>query len=272
MNSHLSFKHLHIDNLSEVTNQDEINHIEDHSSSLSSKEKINNDIKVNFQITKSFIQIDATKKASSSTYHKAFTQPIFSNVQNNKSSNSPNSISKMDKKLKENIISMINIKKTSSLYHLKNIRNCALKWLKEGENGEVDYNKFITEKKIKYLLKHLETTNSKLKIINFELEQHKHKLEEVNLQLGDLFINYDYKELKDDIQREDTSYDVKVAKKERVIEQLEVKKNKLPFVKIQSQLKYVIELKSIEKTNLQKNMNCTKNNLKAIVNYFKNIK
>ena len=276
MNSHLSFKHLRdLSNIENTDNQndnsiDQVHPYEEHSSSFSSVNRFEfrsphlETNKHNYHITQSSLQILKSPQIKLNNKVKQIINHSI-NISN---------FEKADKTLKESIIAISQLNKTKSttLNNIVTIRNIMINWVKEGETGDADYNKFITEKKIKYLLKHKDKYKTKLKIIEFELNQHLTKLQETNKSLGDMYISYDYVELKEDIYRLENSYEVKTAKKDKIIQKLEEMKGKLLLVKLQNQLKFTIANKKIEKNSIEKNIHSTNSNLNSIVSYYKSLK
>lgn len=176
----------------------------------------------------------------------------------------------IDKTLLNSIISIstMNSNSISSLIYLRN--NC-IKLIKDNDNGNMEYNKFITEKRLKYLIRHYKEYRNKQKLIEFEIKQHSLKLNEISNRLGDLYINYNYKELKEDILRMESSYEVKQLK-ERVVFKLNEMKSKLPMVKEFNKLKYVVNTKKCELSATIQNNKQTKGNINSLIIYYKNIK
>lgn len=171
---------------------------------------------------------------------------------------------KYDRKIKD-LVGMLSNKKLDTVV---NIRNSLLNWLKSGENKESEYNKFITEKKIRYMLKQKDKYSQKLKAIEIEVDMYQCKIEENEKKLGDLYCYYNYKELKEDISRMEI-YELKGNKNPKIVEKYEEMKQKLPIVKEQSKLKYYYESKLNEKDTLEKFLSNTKSTLRSLICFYK---
>jgi hypothetical protein len=149
-------------------------------------------------------------------------------------------------------------------------RTVLLNWLKDSDN--LEYSKFMTEKKIKYLLRHKENMEAKMKSLEVELENLKKRKVDLEVILGEQYITYETDELAQDIERFSQSYEIKSGKSTKMLEKFEEMKKMFEYVKEYNQIKEnetnktheVKEIKNILKTSLQ-----TLENLK---NYYKNIK
>ena len=100
-------------------------------------------------------------------------------------------------------------------YTLIKVRNLLVNWLKD---EEPIYNKYMTEKKIRYLLKQKDRLETRIKILDTEIQQIKVRKTELDLVLGDLYLNYEYEELKQEIERYENSYEIKAGKSSRMLE------------------------------------------------------
>ena len=98
-----------------------------------------------------------------------------------------------DKKLKESLQIYNNIfrrNESTNVNSLLKLRSILINWLKDSDQDLV-YSKFMTEKKIKYLLKNKEKMESRIKILDNELNSILNRKNELEQILGDLYINYD---------------------------------------------------------------------------------
>lgn len=176
-----------------------------------------------------------------------------------------------DKRLKDLISALASTKKPegSAYSTLYSIRNSLVGWVKENEN---DYNLFITEKKIKYLLKHKDRLEGIVKSLEPSIIRMQSRKEELDSKLGDLYCYYDYRELRMEIEKLENSYEIKQSKSKKAIEKLEEMKLKLPLVKEQNHIKYTLDLKSLELENAENNLASTFSNLKGVVKFYKSLK
>ena len=99
------------------------------------------------------------------------------------------------------------------------------------------------KKKIKYLLKNREKMESRIKILDNELNSISNRKNELEQILGDLYINYDEEDLKNDIERFEKSHEVKSGKQSKTLDKLLEMKKMLP---------YVIENGKIKENEIQK--------------------
>ena len=178
-------------------------------------------------------------------------------------------------RLKELVQNLANTKKnvTLSTSSLNKVRTILLSWLK-GENDidNLEYSSFITEKKIRYLLKNKEKMESRIKILENEIVNIKNRLNELKVQLTDIYIYYDHTELKKDIERFENSVEIKNKLNSRMMEKLEEMKRMLPIVKEYTSLKEQDELKNNEKAEIIKICKGSIQTLNLLSNYYKNLK
>ena len=98
-----------------------------------------------------------------------------------------------DKKLKEYLQIYNNIfrrNESANVNSLLKLRSILINQLKDSDQYLV-YSKFMTEKKIKYLLKNKEKMKSRIKILDNELNSISNRKNELEQILSDLYINYD---------------------------------------------------------------------------------
>ena len=159
-----------------------------------------------------------------------------------------------DQKLKNSLQAYKNLNKkndNTSLNTLYKLRSILLNLLKDKEQ-DLEYSKFITEKKLKYLLKNKEKSENRIKVLEPELKFVEQRKEEIEKELGEIYCFYDEEELKEDIKRFENSNEVKSGKFSKTLEQLETMKKMLPFVseygKIKEKKNKIInEIKELEK-------------------------
>ena len=179
-----------------------------------------------------------------------------------------------DKKLKESFQLYNNIVKKNegtSLNTLFKIRTILINWLKESDQ-DLEYSKFMTEKKIRYLLKNKEKMEGRIKVLEGELTTILDRKKELENILGDLYVNYEEDELKLDINRFENSYEVKSGKCTKTLEKLEEMKKMLPFVGEMGKIKESESQKSTEKKELERIIKSSNQTLIFLSNYYKNIK
>jgi hypothetical protein len=178
-------------------------------------------------------------------------------------------------RLKELVQNLANTKKNATLStsSLNKVRTILLSWLK-GENDidNLEYSSFITEKKIRYLLKNKEKMESRIKILENEINNIKTRMNELKVQLTDIYVHYDHTELKKDIERFENSVEIKNKLNQRMVEKLEEMKRMLPIVKEYTTLKEQDELKNNEKAEILKICKGSIQTLNLLSNYYKNLK
>lgn len=181
----------------------------------------------------------------------------------------------LDKKLKESLFLYSNHVKRNegaSVNTLNKVRGVLINWLKDSEQDNLEYNKFMTEKKIKYILKYKEKSESKIKNIENELIVIKNRKGEMEVLLQNGYLNYDVDELTQDIERFANSWEIKTGKSKKMIEKFEEMKIKLPLVQEYTVLKEQEVMKSCEKKELQKIIVSSLQTLKFLSNYYKNLR
>ena len=179
-----------------------------------------------------------------------------------------------DKKLRDSLQLYNNIfrrNEGASTNTLLKLRAILVNWLKDSDQDLV-YTKFMTEKKIKYLYKNKEKMENRIKILKNELNIIQKRKDELNNILGDLYVNYDEDELKEDISRFEKSHEVKSGKKTKTAEKLEEMKKMLPYVFENTKIKEKEIPKLNEKKELEKIIKSTNQPLIFLSNYYKNIK
>ena len=230
---------------------------------------INNDQKINQpQTINLFINENKIDNIKDSSQNKTNLNPISHSYTLN------NQLQENDQKLKNSLQAYKNLNKkndNTSLNTLYKLRSILLNLLKDKEQ-DLEYSKFITEKKLKYMIKNKERSESRIKVLESELKIVEQKIEELEKNLGEIYIFYDEEELKEDIKRFENSNEVKSGKFSKTLEQLETMKKMLPFVSEYGKAKdkknrMVNEIKELRK--IIKNSGQT---ISILNNYYKNIK
>ena len=190
------------------------------------------------------------------------------------SENMDNKINENDIKLQKSLQAYKNINKkndSTSLNTLYKLRSILLNLLKDKEQ-DLEYSKFMTEKKLKFLIKNKEKSENRIKEIESELKIIDKRKEELEQNLGEIYCFYDEDELKEDIKRFENSNEVKSGKFSKTLEQLETMKKMLPFVseygKIKDKQKKILN----EKKELEKFIKNSGQTISTLNNYYKNIK
>ena len=204
--------------------------------------------------------------------------PSYNIKEDNNGINSENDFIKQmkenDKKLKESLQIYNNIfrrNESTNVNSLLNLRSILINWLKDSDQDLV-YSKFMTEKKIKYLLKNKEKMESRIKILDNELNSISNRKNELEQILGDLYINYDEEDLKNDIQRFEKSHEVKSGKQSKTLDKLLEMKKMLPYVIENGKIKENEIQKQNEKKELERINKSSNQTLIFLSNYYKNIK
>jgi hypothetical protein len=204
--------------------------------------------------------------------------PSYNIKEENNGINSENDFIKQmkenDKKLKESLQIYNNIfrrNESTNVNSLLKLRSILINWLKDSDQDLV-YSKFMTEKKIKYLLKNKEKMESRIKILDNELNSISNRKNELEQILGDLYINYDEEDLKNDIQRFEKSHEVKSGKQSKTLEKLLEMKKMLPYVIENGKIKENEIQKQNEKKELERINKSSNQTLIFLSNYYKNIK
>ena len=230
---------------------------------------INNDQKINQpQTINLFINENKIDNIKNSSPNKTNLNSISHSYTLN------NQLQENDQKLKNSLQAYKNLNKkndNTSLNTLYKLRSILLNLLKDKEQ-DLEYSKFITEKKLKYMIKNKERSESRIKVLESELKIVEQKIEELEKNLGEIYIFYDEEELKEDIKRFENSNEVKSGKFSKTLEQLETMKKMLPFVSEYGKAKdkknrMVNEIKELGK--IIKNSGQT---ISILNNYYKNIK
>jgi len=179
-----------------------------------------------------------------------------------------------DKKLKSSLQAYKDINKkndNTSLNTLYKVRSILLNLLKDKEQ-DLEYSKFITEKKLKYMIKNKEKSEMRMKVLESDLKAVEIRKEELEKQLGELYCFYDEEELKEDIKRFENSNEVKSGKFSKTLEQLETMKKMLPLVSEFGKVKEKRTKILSEKKELGKIIKNSGQTIVTLNNYYKNIK
>lgn len=180
-----------------------------------------------------------------------------------------------EKKLKETISLYSNaVRKNegSGVNTLFKVRTILLNWLKDSEQDNLEYSKFMTEKKIKYLLKNKEKLESKTKIIESELSNMKLRKTELVDLISDIYISYETDELEQEIERFSNSYEIRMGKSSKMLEKFEEMKRTLPLLKEYNMLKDQEISKIKEKNENEKIVKSSMQTLGFLSNYYKNLR
>ena len=179
-----------------------------------------------------------------------------------------------DKKLKESLQlynNLVRKNEGASINTLFKIRTILINWLKDSDQ-DLEYSKFMTEKKIRYLLKNKEKMESRIKSLESDLVGITERKKELENILGDLYVNYEEDELKTDISRFENSYEIRSGKCSKTKEKLEEMKKMLPYVSEMGKVKENESQKSTEKKELERILKSSNQTLVFLSNYYKNIK
>lgn len=179
-----------------------------------------------------------------------------------------------DKKLKESLQlynNLVRKNEGASINTLFKIRTILINWLKDSDQ-DLEYSKFMTEKKIRYLLKNKEKMESRIKALESDLVGITERKKELENILGDLYVNYEEDELKTDISRFENSYEIRSGKCSKTKEKLEEMKKMLPYVSEMGKVKENESQKSTEKKELERILKSSNQTLVFLSNYYKNIK
>jgi len=200
--------------------------------------------------------------------------PPSNNNNNNKDDNFNNQLKENDKKLRDTLQAYNNINKKgdgSSLNTLFKLRSILINWLKDSDQ-DLEYTKFMTEKKLKYLMKNKEKSEARIKVLDSEIKALNARKEELEKTLGEIYSFYDEEGLREDIKRFENSNEVKSGKFSKTLEQLETMKKMLPFVIEFGKVKDNRTKKHNEKKELEKIVKSSGQTLVFLSNYYKNIK
>ena len=230
---------------------------------------INNDQKINQpQTINLFINENKIDNIKDSSQNKTNLNPISHSYTLN------NQLQENDQKLKNSLQAYKNLNKkndNTSLNTLYKLRSILLNLLKDKEQ-DLEYSKFITEKKLKYLLKNKEKSENRIKVLESELKFVEQRKEEIEKELGEIYCFYDEEELKEDIKRFENSNEVKSGKFSKTLEQLETMKKMLPFVSEYGKVKDKKHKILSEKKELEKIIKNSSQTISILNNYYKNIK
>ena len=190
------------------------------------------------------------------------------------SDNISNQLKERDQKLKSSLQAYKNNNKkndNTSLNTLYKVRGILLNLLKDKEQ-DLEYSKFITEKKLKYMMKNKDKSENRIKVLESELKVVITRIEELEKTLGEIYIFYDEEELKEDIKRFENSNEIKSGKFSKTLEQLETMKKMLPFVSEYGKAKDKKHKILSEKKELEKIIKNSGQTISILNNYYKNIK
>lgn len=198
-----------------------------------------------------------------------FQPPVPSN-----DDNFYNQLKESDKKLRDSLQTYNNINRKNdgaSLNTLFKLRSILINWLKDSDQ-DLEYTKFMTEKKLKYLMKNKEKSEARIKVLDSELKAINVRKEELEKILGEIYCFYDEEGLKEDIKRFENSNEVKSGKFSKTLEQLETMRKMLPYVTEYGKIKDSKTKKYNEKKELEKIVKSSGQTLVFLNNYYKNIK
>jgi hypothetical protein len=180
-----------------------------------------------------------------------------------------------DKKIKETLhIYQHSVRKNegSSVNTLFKVRTLLLNWLKDSEQDNLEYTKFITEKKMRYLLKSRDKTENRIKLLESELNSFIIRKKELVEILGEIYVTYETEELRVEIERFSNSYEIRSGKSTKMLEKFEQMKQIFPFVKEHNTIKENETQKINEKKELEKILKGSNQTLGFLNNYYKNLK
>lgn len=155
---------------------------------------------------------------------------------------------------------------------LLKIRGLMLNWLKESDNDNIEYSLFMTEKKIKYMLKNKERSENKLKSIETDKNNLNNRKMELASILGDIYISYETEELEREIEQFSRSYEIKSGKSSKMLQKFEEMKKMLVYVKEYNNIVERESSKSKEYEELSKFIKNSNQTLEILSNYYKNLK
>lgn len=180
-----------------------------------------------------------------------------------------------EKKLKDSLsMFQMTIRKNegAGINTLFKVRSLLLNWLKDSENDNLEYTKFMTEKKMKYLLKNKEKIDNKTKALDIELFSLKNKKIELEGILGEIYITYETEELTKEINQFANSWEIRSGKSKKMLEKFEEMKRMLPIVKEFNQIKEQESNKLNEKKECEKILKGSNQTLGFLSNYYKNLR
>jgi hypothetical protein len=160
----------------------------------------------------------------------------------------------------------------SSANTLFRTKTVLLNWLRDADKDNLEYSKFMTEKKIKYLLRNKETSENKLKALEPELVLIKQKKTDLEALLGENYVCFETEELAQDIERFAQSYEIKSGKSTKMLEKFEEMKKMFESVKEYNLLKENESNKNQEIKEIRNIINNSLQTMESLGNYYKNIK
>lgn len=243
-----------------------------------SKEILMSNSGQNFNLTlgSNFSNLSNLSKIQPLTHNFRSSSPNLNNSSPTKEKlNFTQEFEENEKKLKETISLYSNaVRKNegSGVNTLFKVRTILLNWLKDSEQDNLEYSKFMTEKKIKYLLKNKEKLESKTKIIETELSNMKLRKTELVDLISDIYISYETDELEQEIERFSNSYEIRMGKSSKMLEKFEEMKRTLPLLKEYNSLKDQEISKTKEKNENEKIVKSSMQTLGFLSNYYKNLR
>ena len=178
-------------------------------------------------------------------------------------------------KLKETLHSFNNIVRKSEgsgVNTLIKIRGIMLNWLKESDQDNLEYSKFMTEKKMKYLIRNKEKTENKIKQLEIDINNIKTRKLELEKTLGDIYLSYETEELEKEIDQFANSKEIKNGKSIKMIQKFEEMKKMLNYVKEYNIIKNQDMVKKRECEELIKFSKSSIQTFEILTNYYKNLK
>ena len=180
-----------------------------------------------------------------------------------------------EKKLKDTILNyhqVIRKSEGASVNSLFKLRSILLNWLKDSEQENLEYSRFITAKKIKYLLKNKEKLEARHKILEIEINNLKAKIPQLENTLGDMYVGYDVEELKQEMASLSQSYEIRNKKSQMMMKKLEEMEAMLPVLIEYNNAKQQDISKNEEKKEIEKICKGSNQTLGFLSNYYKNLK
>jgi hypothetical protein len=197
------------------------------------------------------------------------------NINQNSPDRSLKEFEENEKKLKETISMYSNTVRRnegSGVNTLFKVRTILLNWLKDSEQDNLEYSKFMTEKKIKYLLKNKDKLECKTKVLESELTNMKLRKAELQNLISEIYISYETEELEQEIERFSNSYEIRLGKSSKMLEKFEEMKRTLPLLKEFNSLKDQEVSKTKEKNENEKIVKSSLQTLGFLSNYYKNLR
>lgn len=113
---------------------------------------------------------------------------------------------------------------------------------------------------------------NRVKVLETEIINMKSRMNELKNLLTDIYVHYEYAELKKDIERFENSAEIKNKLNPRMVEKCEEMKRMLPLVKEYNNLKELEEVKTNEKAEIIKICKGSIQTLNLLSNYYKTLK